>query len=163
MAVTVRAAKISDIPAILDIIEEGRKLSVYAAVGDIDPHYARAMFGRAMRFNGGHGDGACLFLVSERDGKVRGYFLGVLDRTYQIGATLTANEVHFYLPQDADQRDVLRILAAFTEWALKNPKVVEIKIGESNVFGEPDGRFAALLERKGFAMSAKVFTKAIAR
>lgn len=156
---TVRPAKVADIPRILDVIEAAHVRSIYADRDQVDRDYARILFCRAMRFNGGHGDGACLFLVSEIDGQVEGYFFGTLDRTYQVGKKLCAQEVHFYLSADADERDALRILNRFVEWADENDRVVETRIGTSNVLGEPDPRFEALLERKGFARGATVFTR----
>jgi len=160
---TIRTAKVSDVKAILAPIEAAYPRSIYAGVDTIDMDYTRQFYTRAMHFNGHSNHQATLFLVSEVEGVVQGYFFGFLDRLYNIGHRLSATDVHFYLAPDADQRDALRILTAFMEWAEGNHKVVEIKIGESNVFGEPDGRFAALLERKGFEKAATVFTKRITR
>jgi hypothetical protein len=121
--------------------------------------YTRQFYTRAMHFNGHSNHQATLFLVSENNGKIEGYFFGFLDRVYSIGHKLAATDVHFYLSPDADQRDAIRIVDHFIAWGEGNPKVVELRIGESNVFGEPDPRFRALLERKGFAAAATVFTK----
>lgn len=156
---TVRPAKVADIPRILDLIEAAHKRSIYAGVDAVDREYARSLFMRTIRFNGCHGDGACLFLVSEIDGVAQGYFLATLDRVYQVGKRLCANEVHFYLTPEADQRDLLRVINSFLAWGEANPRVAEFRIGESNVLGDPDPRFADLLERKGFTKGATVFTK----
>lgn len=155
----IRPAKVSDLNHLLDLIVETSKRTAYAAIDEVDRAYTRAMFMRAIRFNGGHGDGASLLLVSEKDGKLDGYFLGCNGRLYQVGTRYCAQEIHFYLAPGADERDVLRVLNAFIEWGQSNPRVAELRIGESNVLGEPDGRFAALLVRKGFKPSATVFTK----
>lgn len=144
---------------LLDLMVTAHARSIYADVDEIDRDYTRQMFIRAMHFNGHSKAGATLFNVSEKDGKIEGYFFGLLDRVYQIGKKLSAVDVHFYLSPDADPRDAIRLLDAFIEWCDGNPKVIEIRIGESNAFGDPDPRFASLLERKGFTKGATVFTK----
>lgn len=155
----IRTAKPSDVMSLLDLIAEAQLHTTYAD-DEIDRDYTRQMFTRAMHFNGHSNHQATLFLVSEdAAGEIQGYFFGFLDRLYQIGKKLAATDVHFYLSPAADPRDAIRILDAFIEWAEGNPKVVEIRIGESNAFGEPDPRFSALLERKGFSKAATVFTK----
>jgi hypothetical protein len=159
--VTVRPAKVSDVMAILDLIEEAKPRTIYKDE-EIDRDYTRQFFTRAMHFNGHSNHQATMFLVSERDGKVEGYFFGFLDRLYLVGKRLAATDVHFFMSPRADERDALKIVNDFIAWAEANPKVAEIRFGESNAFGEPDPRFAALLERKGFARGATVFTKRIA-
>lgn len=158
---TIRVAKPADVMELLAVMQAAHARSIYAGVDEIDHDYTRTMFTRAMHFNGHTKANATLFLVSEKAGKIEGYFFGFLDRIYQIGKKLAASDIHFYLSPDADPKDAIRILDAFLEWAESNPKVAEIRIGESNAFGEPDPRFAALLERKGFAKGATVFTKRI--
>lgn len=161
---TIRQAKPSDVMALLDLIEEALAQSVYAGAGEMDRDYAKSMFKRAMHFHGNTNANATLFNVSETaSGKIEGYFFGFLDRVYQIGKPLAAQDIHFYLSDRADPRDAIRLLDAFLTWAQGNPKVIEIRIGESNFMGEPDPRFAVLLERKGFTKGATVFSKRIER
>lgn len=156
---TVRTAKPADVMAIISLIEEAHQRSIYKDVDEVDRDYTRQLFTRAMHFNGHSNHNATIFLVSEAEDKIEGYFFGFLERVYCIGKKLTACEVHFYLSPQADQRDALKILNDFIAWAEENPKVVEIRMGESNVLGEPDPRFSALLERKGFARGTTIFTK----
>lgn len=156
---TVRQAKITDVPALLALIQGALDKSAYAGRGEIDIDFASATMRRAMHFNGKHGLGACLILVSEKDGNLEGYFFAMLDRVYQFGKPLCAHEVHLYLTDDADARDAIRILDAFEEWADTNPRVIEKRIGASNFMGETDPRFGLLLERRGWEKAATVFTK----
>lgn len=156
---TIRTAKPADVMEILALMQAAHARTIYAEVDEIDHDYTRMMFTRAMHFNGHKNGTATLFLVAEKDGKIEGYFFGLLDRLYQVGKKLAATDVHFYLSPDADARDAIRIIDAYLEWCDGNPKVAEIRIGESNAFGEPDPRFAALLERKGFEKAATVFSK----
>lgn len=160
---TIRAAKVEDVMAIIAVIEAAHKRSIYADVDVVDRDFTRQMFTRAMSCTENRGAQGVLFLVSEQAGKVEGYFFGFLDRLYQVGKKLAATDVHFYLSPDADPRDCLKIVNAFVAWAEGNPKVVEIRIGESNVMGDPDPRFAELLVRKGFERGATVFTKRITK
>lgn len=155
----IRPAKDTDVLAIIGLIEAAHKRSIYADVDVVDRDFTRQMFTRSLTCTENSGAGGVLFLVSENDGKIEGYFFGFLHRLYEIGKKLAATDVHFYLSPDADPRDALKIVNAFIEWGVKNPKVVEIRIGESNVMGEPDPRFAELLKRKGFEAGATVFTK----
>lgn len=150
-----------DVLPILDLIEEAHTRSVYAGVSEVDREYTRKFFARSLHFHGNSNHGATLMLVSEKDGKIEGYFFGFLDRLYQVGTNLAATDVHFYLTPDADPRDALKIINDFTAWAEANPKVVEVRIGVSNVMGEVDPRFEALLIRKDFEKGATVFTKRV--
>lgn len=159
----IRHAKIGDVVALLDLIEAALAKSQYAGSGEIDRDYAGALLRRSMHFSGKSAPGSTLILVSEADGKIEGYFLGVLDRVYQLGKPLAANEVHFYLSENADARDAIRILDAFEAWADSNDRVIEKRIGASNFMGEPDPRFAALLERRGFTKGATVFSKGVTK
>lgn len=160
---TIRPATIGDILPIIALMDEALTRSIYAGVDEVDHEYTRKLFARSLHFHGNSNHQATLIYVSEMDGKVAGYFFGFLDRLYQVGKKLAATEVHFYLAPWADQRDALKLLNAFLEWAEANPKVVEIRLGESNILGEPDPRFAKLLERKGFHKAATLFTKRIER
>lgn len=160
---TIRDWTLIDTMPVIALIEAAQKRSIYADVSDVDAEYTRRFLARSLHFNRNSNHGATLMLVSERDGKIEGYFFGFLDRVYQVGTKLAATDVHFYLTPDADPRDALRIVNEFCAWAESNPKVVEIRIGESNVLGEPDPRFADLLRRKAFEKGATVFTKRIDR
>lgn len=155
----IRPATISDVPALLALIQGALDKSEYAGRGELDTDFADAVLRRSMHFNGKCGMGGTLILVSEKNGKVRGYFFAVIDRVYQFGKPLCAQEVHFYLSPGAEPKDAVRILNAFEAWADKSPLVIEKRIGASNFMGEADPRFAALLERKGFKKGATVFTK----
>lgn len=157
----IRPAKETDVMAIISVIEAAHKRSIYADVDVVDRDFTRQMFTRAMTCTENSGAGGVLFLVSENDGKIGGYFFGFLHRLYEVGKKLAATDVHFYLAPDADPRDCLKIVNTFEAWADGNPKVVEKRIGESNVMGEPDPRFAELLKRKGFEAGATVFTKRV--
>lgn len=159
----IRPATEADVLPIISVIEAAHKRSIYADVDSVDRDFTRQMFTRAMACTESKSSGGVLFLVSEKDGKIDGYFFGFLHRLYEIGKKLAATDVHFYLAPEADPHDALRIVNAFIEWAEGNPKVVEVCIGESNVMGEPDPRFAALLQRKGFVRGATIFSKGIAR
>lgn len=158
---SIRAAKPSDVVALLDLIEDALARSVYAGAGELDRDYAKRMLARAMHFHGNTNTNATLFNVAEADGKIEGYFFGFLDRVYQLGKPLAAQDIHFYLSERADARDAIRLLDAFEAWAQSSEKAIEIRIGESNFMGEPDPRFAALLERRGYTVGARVFTKRI--
>lgn len=157
----IRSAKEEDVMSIVACLEHAHSRSIYAKVDVVDRDFTRQMYTRAIACTGNRGHQGTLFLVSETDGKINGFFFGFLDRLYNVGKKLAATDVHFYLKPDADPRDALKIVQHFIAWAQANPNVVEARIGESNAMGEPDPRFAALLERKGFVRGATVFTKRI--
>lgn len=158
---TIRDWVLTDCLPVIALIEEAHTRSTYAGVSEVDREYTRRFMARSLHFNRNSNHGASLMLVSEKDGKIEGYFWGFLDRLYQVGTHLAATDMHFYLTPNADPRDAVRIISEFTAWAAANPKVVEIRIGASNVMGEIDPRFEALLIRKGFEKGATVFTQRI--
>lgn len=158
---TVRPAKASDIMRVLVIADEARRNSVYAQRCPIDRGYAQKFFAKAVHTHGFHHHGGTFFLVSERNGMVEGYFLGVLDRIYQIGERLVALEVHTLLSPRASRRDWSVMVSRFIAWAEGNDDVLEIFMAQSTLMGTEDRRYATALKRKGFAHCGTNFIRPV--
>lgn len=159
----VRPAKLSDIMRVLAVAKEGHAASIYRDKGDIDEPYARALFARSVQRHGGTNFGGTLFVVAHEGEEITGYFLGFLDRVYQIGNRLSAQDVHFYKTPRCNPRDSLAMLGQFIDWAQANENVVEILTGKTDAMGEDDGRYGELLKRNGFSICGTVYRLGIER
>lgn len=157
----VRPARLADILRIIEVAREGHAKSVYARLGDIDRDCARTLFARAIHGHGRTNDGASFFLVSHKGDDIQGYFWGYLDRVYQIGDKLAATDVHFYLTPRANPRDALTMLTQFIRWADGIEDCIEIMVGKTDIIAADDGRYEALLKRKGFTTFGKIYRRAI--
>lgn len=156
---SIRAAKFADVPALAGLLVEAHGRSVYAGtVVEVDPKEARALLVRSIQRHGGETCGSTLVLVAERDGMVSGVLLAVLDRILGIGTKLYATDVFFVCSPLVEAADPPAMLGAFSEWALRNPRVYEIVCGVTNVIGDPD-RSGKLYERAGFARIGSIYRK----
>lgn len=158
---SVREARAADIISVLDLLEQAQSRSVYAGRVNVDRAFAQKSLMRAVHTNGHTNHGASCFLVATRDGKIEGYFLGVLDRVYQFGDRLCATDVHFFLTERAEATDAIRMVTWFLQWADDNPNVEDVAMGQTAFFKKAnDDRFEKLLRRAGFAPVGSIYRRA---
>lgn len=160
---TIRPARAADIMRLLEIVEEGHRKSIYALKGNVDRDYTRQLFLRAVHMHGHSHANATFFLVSEKDGRIEGYFLGLLDRIYQVGDKLQAIDIHFYLNDYADRRDAFQMVKQFVAWGEGNANVIEIMMSKTDILSDDDVGFERLLARKDFRRCGALYRKTIER
>lgn len=153
----IRNAIAADSLRIIELVQEALRKSVYADRCGVDVRHSRDFFARCAMVQGQTGQGATFYRVCEVEGVIEGYFLGVLDRVYQMSDKLSATDVHIYISPRANPRDGLAMINDFIEWARGNKHVIEIVIGGTALFGEMDERLAELLKRKGFVEWGRMF------
>lgn len=153
---SVRPAIYQDIPRLCELLKEGHADSKYAQYRlDIKNRFKPFVM-ESVR-SGDH----CVF-VSETNGQVEGYLIGMVDDLYQFLAVQYATDVLFWVSKRDDKRNFIRLLDAFREWAASHPKVVRIRYGVTDVVGDT-GPVERLYERKGLRREGALFEEEIVR
>lgn len=159
----IRPGRAADTMAVIALMEEAKETSVYAEVGEISEDAARSFLARCVHLHGNQAAGGTLYLVSERDGRVVGFFVAVLSRVYIVGSLLAAQDVLIYMSEAAPPRDFARCVALFDLWAESNPKVIEAKLSTSDFHGHANRRLERIYEARGYEKTHMVMKKRIER
>lgn len=159
----IRAAKASDTMRVISLMQEAHAKSRYADKGEVHREAAKMLLARAVHFYGRTHDGGTLYLVSETDGEVRGFFLAVIGRVYVVGTMLEAQDVHAYMSETADKRDYLRMLNAFDAWVDGNPMVIDATLSNSDFIEGAGDQLARIYEKRGYVRTNAVFKRRIER
>ena len=154
-----RPIKMSDLPAVFDMLIEMHGLSKYAGDVDVDPVAAKALLMQAAQRHGGSNNGSTHFMVAEEGGKIVGFMVGALQRLYLIGNRLEAMDLFLYAKKTASAKVAVKLLDSYIEWASSCPKVASIKLSYTNTLGVDGERLGALYERKGFERHGAIYEK----
>jgi hypothetical protein len=152
--VMLRAAKFADLPRLYELLCELHASSRYADVMAVDEREARSLLMNAIRRHGGMMDGGTCVYVSERDGQIDGFIIGMLDRVYHIGTKLAAKDMFAYSKDGSFSGLVDMYLA----WASSNKNVIEINLSWTDAVSGAE-RSGALYSRKGFRKSGEIFAR----
>lgn len=158
---SVRAASFVDTPAIAELYRSAYQKSRYAHCA-FDPVAVKQFIARAIHRHGQPNLGGSLVLVSERKGALKGFLIGVLDAIYPAAKELLATDLLFIIGEGAQPSDASRMLKALIEWAQKNPKVIELRLGVTDAMGDYE-RAAKLYERLGLARCGVMFNRSFER
>lgn len=157
----IRAATFGDMPGIFDLFEEMLSVSRYADRMDTDVQTLRSLIMDGVRRNGGKNNGSTLFMVHEVDGKIRGFMLGILERVYHFGTKLRASDVFLFCAEGAHFRAFDKLEDAYIEWALDNPKVIEVMLSWTDAIGENGHKVARSYRRKGFRKCGEIWVREV--
>ncbi len=153
---SVRAANFRDIPALARFYEESHQRSIYAERATFDLIEAKQLFVRTIQRHGHLNSGGTLVLVSEKDGAIEGFMIGILDHIYPCLKELIATDLLIIASERADPRDARTILKQLIDWAQKNPKVIEIRLGVTGAIGKWE-RTGKLYERIGLQQCGGIY------
>lgn len=160
----IRNPVFSDVPAMIDLIRWAHARSVYADLTPVDHREANRVLVNLIQRHGGRGEAGTWVQVAERDGKVVGLFIGVLNRTYQVFDGCTATDLVWLAGPDCSLRDAVAMMLSFVDWAKAHRKVVEIVCNASSAFGPNDEvRLAKALEKIGFERFGGLWRIVVAR
>lgn len=154
----IRPAKNVDIPRLVELVQEMWKKSSYVDVVEIDEVATHRLFAQFIQRNNFTNDGGTLVMVSEKNGKVEGFFVGLLDRVYHVSKQLMAVDVFLYLTDEAPRIDANNLIDAYLSWATHNPKVVEVKASWTDAIVGAD-RIEKLYGRKGFRKCGAIYQR----
>lgn len=155
-----RAACATDLPRLFELLLEMQANSKYAGDVEVDRQVARSLLLQSVARHGGrHQGGTCVFVV-ERDGVIEGFIIGILDRVYHIGNRLSANDLYLYVTPRAPRGAASRLIDAYVQWALDNPKVADIKLSWTDVMGVDASKIERLFARKEFRRAGGIWERA---
>lgn len=156
----IRRAKFSDIPAIFALMVEAYQRSKYRDRGTLDEKEAKAFLMRAMQRDGSRQEGGTIFRVAEKDGAVTGFILGLLQRVYQVGTQLEAQQVYFYQTPGADPIATIELAVDFGKWAQAIPRVISVQQSATDIITEfPEA--ARLYEGLGYKQTGVIYEKVL--
>ena len=156
----IRPAINGDIPRLAEIMMDLHARSKFASRCTVNKGEVKRMFLGFIARNQSRGIGGTCVFVAERDGKVEGFMVGLLDQVYHIGSKLSANDVYFTVTQRADPRDASRLLSAYDAWASANPNVITINLSATDVI-EPTKRVEKLFRRRGFIRCGAIYERSV--
>lgn len=159
---SIRAAKFADIMRMVEILEEAHKGSVYAKRCGVCRKSAKDLLSSAIQRNGHTTAGGTLVAVAETDGRIEGFILAALDQVYHIGDKLSATDLFWICTDQVHPKDPWKLYRAMERWARKNPNVIEIVSGATDVVA-PHTRTETLLLRNGYRRFGGIYRKEIAR
>lgn len=154
---SVRVANFSDIPALARLYGESHRRSIYADKATFDLIEAKQLFVRTIQRHGHLNNGGTLVLVSEKDGAIEGFMIGMLDQVYPCLKELVATDLLFIASERADVRDARTMLKQIIAWAEGNPKVIEIRLGVTGAIGDKWGRTGKFYEHTGLSQCGGIY------
>lgn len=156
----IRQAKFGDIPALAALMDEMYRRSKYRDRDEIDMKSAKALVMQCIQRHGMQRAGGSSVFVIDRDGKIDGFIIGLLEPIYHIGKKLTATDLFYYAREKARPQDALRLFDQFIAWAESIPDVIEIRNGATDAIGDYR-RVEALYRRKGLAQSGVIYERSV--
>lgn len=151
----IRPATFADAPALMALIRTQHERSKYAGRCRISEpaleHLVTAMIAQQNQIGP---QGSCVF-VAEQDGAVVAFIAGILDRIYQIGTKLAAQDL-FFVNEGGSVGDTLKLLDCYVGWARSIRAVLEIVVSWSDTLPGAE-QVAKLYERKGFAKCGEIY------
>ena len=158
----IRPAKFSDIPGVIEVMQDAHRRSVYADSAEFDREDAKQLMARSIQRHGHKNMGGTLVMVSEVNGNIEGFMVAMLDQVYPCLKQMVATDLLFILTEKADSRDARAMLKAIEEWAQDNPKVIELRLGVMDAITDWQ-RTAKLYRRLGFEQCGGIFNKRFRR
>ena len=145
-----RPARFSDIPALLKLLRSSHERSKYAGRTDLHEKAMEQMLTGLVAGQTQQGVGATYLQVAETDGKVTGFVAGMLNRVYNIGTKLVANDL-FLVNEAGSLKTTMALIDGYIAWARANPKVIEVGLSWSDAL--PGANIIAdIYRRKGAHM-----------
>jgi hypothetical protein len=158
---TVRPARFVDVPALVEMLVEQQRTSIYAGKVKVDTDHTRKMLLAMVHKHGGiHDGGTCVYVVTDGTSEVCGFVVGVLARVYHIGVELMAQDAFLVVTKKAPRAAAVQLLDAYIAWAEASPKVREIQLSHSAAIPGSE-RIAALYRRKGFSAFGHSFRREV--
>ena len=122
----IRAGKFGDIPRLVEIMQEAHAASPYADICEVDVKEAKRTLMGCLQRHGGNHEGSTFVAVAEKDGRVEGYIIGILQRFYTVTDKLEATDLQWFCTKKVSARDPIKLVKAMHKWAQKSPDVVAV-------------------------------------
>jgi hypothetical protein len=151
----IRKATFADAPALIELVRTQHARSKYAGRCAIAEPVLQHLVTQMIAQQGQIGPQGSLVLVAEQTGEPVAFIAGILDRVYQIGKKLTAQDL-FFVNERGTVGDTLKLLDGYIAWARSIRAVLEIVVSWSDTLPGAE-QVAKLYERKGFSKCGEMF------
>lgn len=154
-----RPGRAIDAPAIVGLLAERVADTCYAGRDEVDDAYARKLISQAAFRHGHTNDGGMFLMVAEdADNQIAAFMLGSLGRVYGVGRKLCATDHYLLGRRDASALILGRLFMAYLEWAMANPRVIEIGASWSDAVPGSQA-MGPFYERNGFTPCAQTYRR----
>lgn len=155
-----RPARMTDCPRITALLVEAQGASRFAGLVNVDEAYTRKLVAALIQRNGGTNQGGThCAVVEDGDGTVEAFIIGVLDRVYQIGDMLVAQDMFLVASDRAPATAWQSLVDGYLAWANDNPKVFETHLSWTDAM-ETGPRMGPIFEgRLGFEFCGALYRK----
>lgn len=154
----IRAARFTDIPAIIDLGKEAHAESRLAGICQVDEAKAKSVLYALISGAGKPADGATCPLVAERDGAVVGIIIGIIRRSYEVLNQHVCTDLIWYASPRATPRTALRLLDGLHTWADSFQYPVRKQHLVHDIIVDPV-RSGKILQRKGMRCIGFLYEK----
>lgn len=145
----------ADAPGILDVLRWGHEHSVYAK-RTFHEAEANRIICQAIQRNGFTSPAGTFVMVSEVEGEIQGFIIGVLQPVYHVHTELGATDLFWIARPKCPARDRVGLMLGLVDWAKAHPKCVEITAAASDAMGGAE-KATKILEKLGFERSGSIF------
>jgi RimJ/RimL family protein N-acetyltransferase len=154
----IRAARFQDVTVIAEMLREMHVASKYFGRVGISEKVMDQMLMAMIAQQPQMGPQGTYVAIAERGGHPVGFMIGVLDRVYQIGDRLVANDVFLHVREGGGAGASIALIRGYIKWASAIRTVVEIKLSWVNTLPGA-GRVAAIYEKCGFERAGEIFER----
>jgi hypothetical protein len=151
----IRAATYQDAPAIMAMIRTQHSRSKYAGRCGISESALAHVVTQMIAQQNQYGPQGSLVLVAENSGEPVAFIAGILDRIYQIGDKLSAQDL-FFVNERGSVSDTIKLLDGYIAWAKSIRACIEVTISWTDTLPGAE-RIAKLFGRKGFSKTGEMF------
>lgn len=156
----IRAARFSDIPALIDLVHEAAKGTRYAENCTFDTQAAKNLLTALVGQKGKREEHGTFCVVVESDGALEGLLFMVVQRVYFVANQLKAMDVFFYTKKSAPRGAGMAMLTAAETWCRSVPDLIEIMVTPNDTLGDY-ARVGRVLERKDWRQFGAMYRKGV--
>lgn len=155
----IRPARTTDVFDMVALLRVQYERSRYAGRVNLDDKYARSLLAQMIqRHGGGHCGATLVNVVENREGVIKGFCAGLLDRVHMIGDRLVAQDVFLVVDEHAPPLASMRLLSQYFQWADTNPAVLEITLSHTDAIPDSE-RIGHFYERLGFIQCGALYRR----
>lgn len=155
----IREARFGDLPRLWEVFFQMHAASIYADTVPIDEPALRSLLMDCVKRSGGQHAGSTLFLVAEKNDRIEGFFIGILDRVYHVGKRLRANDMFLFSTKDAPPRAAAQMFERYIAWATENPKCCELLASWVDAIDPRAERIEKLYRQRGFRRCGAIWMR----
>lgn len=151
----------ADALGILDVLKWGHENSAYRHLS-FDEREANRVICHAIQKHSHKNASGTFVQLSDVDGKIEGFIIGVLNPVYHCHVEMGATDLWWITKPKCPARDRVGLMMALTDWGRAHPRCVEITSSASDAMGGAD-KAARILEKLGFKPFGSIYRMEVQR